>query len=96
MTNYHPLKGFQPQRCNKDRKKRLCYYYEEKYELGHKCKKKQNFLLDGHDNEVEATCEVENNVRNDDLVVSINVIFGSTSHQTMIIYGNIKKKVITY
>ena len=59
-------------------------------------KRKKKILLDGHDSEVEATCEVENNVRNDDLVVSIDVIFGSTSHQTMRICGNIKKKVITF
>ena len=29
------------------------------YEPGHKCKRKQFFILDGHKSEVEATCEVE-------------------------------------
>ena len=36
--------------------KRYCYYC---YELGHKCKRKQIFLLNGHESEVEATCEVK-------------------------------------
>ena len=79
----------------KIRDKRLCYYCDEKYEPSHKCKMKQNFLLDGHENEVEATCKAENNIMEDDLMVSINAIFGSTSHQTMRICGNIKKKVLT-
>ena len=73
----------------------LCYYCDEKYESGHKCKRKQNFLLDGHESEVEEICEAENNIKKDDLVVSINAIFGSKSHQTMRIHGNIKKKVVT-
>ena len=47
---------------------------------GHKSKRKQFFLLDGHESEVEATCEAENNIRLDDFMVSMNAIFGSTSH----------------
>ena len=44
---------------------------------------------------MEEICEAENNIKEDDLMVSINAIFGSKSHQTMRIHGNIKKKVVT-
>ncbi|KAL6327250.1 hypothetical protein AAG906_016677 [Vitis piasezkii] len=63
----------------KIRDKRLCYYCNEKYEPSHKLK---------------ATCKAENNIREDNLVVSIKTIFGSTSYQTMRIHGNIKKRLI--
>ena len=48
------------------REKRLCYYCDEKHEPGHKCKRKQIFLLDGHESEVDVTCEVENNIKEDE------------------------------
>ena len=79
----------------KRKKKRLCYYCNEKYEPDHKCKRKQIFLLDGDESEEKATCEVENDIKEDDLVVSLNAISGSTSHQTMRIRGNIKRKALT-
>ena len=75
-------------------KKKFCYYCDEKYEFGYKYKMRQNFLLNGHKSEGKATSEAKND-QEDDLVVLINVIFRPTSHQTMKIHGNIKKKVVT-
>ena len=79
IVDYHLLRGFELQKCKRNGT-RLYYYCDEKYEPHHKCKKKQTFLLDGYEKKMEMTCEVENNIRDDDLVVSINAIFGSTSH----------------
>ena len=81
-------------KCKRDEKK-FCYYCDEKYESGYKYKMRQFFLLNGHKSEGKATSEAKND-QEDDLVVLINAIFCSTSHQTMRICGNIKKKVITY
>ena len=53
------------------REEKVCYYCDEKYEPSHKCKRKQNFLLNSHESEVEVTCEAKNNIKEDDLVVSI-------------------------
>ena len=68
------------------------FYCDEKYEFDHKCKRKQIFLLDGNESEGKTTCEVENDIKEDDPMVSINAISSSTSHQNIRIYGNIKKK----
>ena len=52
-------------------------------------------VKDSNDSDGEAICEAKNDIREDDLVVSINAIFDSTSHQIMRIGGNIKKKYVT-
>lgn len=62
---YYLLRGFQLQRCRRCIKKRLCYYYDWKYKLGHKCKRKQNFLLDGDESEGKAISEAENDIKED-------------------------------
>ena len=56
------------------------FYCDEKYESNHKCKRKQFFLLDGDESEGKTTCEVENDIKEDGPMVSINAISSSTSH----------------
>ena len=51
-----PIKRISATRMQERQEKRYCYYC---YEPGHKCKRKQIFLLAGHESEVEATCEVK-------------------------------------
>ena len=44
------------------KKKKFCYYCDEKYEFGYKYKMRQNFLLNGHQSEGKATCEAKNDI----------------------------------
>ena len=83
------------QGCKRHRKKGFVIIMTRSMSLNYKCKNKQNFLLDSHERERKVTFEAENGIKEDNLTVSINAIFGSTSHQTMRICGNIKKKHVT-
>ena len=49
-------------KCKRDEKK-FCYYCDEKYEPGYKCKKRQFFLLNGHKSEGKATSEAKNDIK---------------------------------
>ena len=63
ITNYHPLRIFQPQKCKRDEKKKFCYYCDEKYESGYKYKMRQFFQLNGHKSEGKATSKVKNDIK---------------------------------
>ena len=83
------------QGCKRHVKKGFVIIMTRSMSLNYKCKNKQNFLLDSHERKRKVTFEAKNGIKEDDLTVSINSIFGSTSHQTMRICGNIKKKHVT-
>lgn len=87
-----PIKRISAAEMQERRDKKLCYYCDEKYEPGHKCKKRQIFLLEGE--ESEDTID-ENSTETKDPIVSVHALSGSVSHQTMRIRGNIKNKAIT-
>lgn len=73
----------------------LFYYCDEKYEFGHQCKKKHIYLLEGKQSLEKVQDKSENIVNDENSSVSLLTIYGSISHQTMRIHGNIKKKAIT-
>ena len=76
------------------RDKKLCYYCDEKYELRHKCKKRRIYLLKGEE-EGETSGESDKLEEEEEKsLVSIHVIAKATSHQTMRIRSNNKKKDI--
>ena len=65
------------------REKKLCYYCDEKYEPGHKCKRRQIYFLEG---EKEGETSGENDKLEEDEgepLVSIHAIAGATPHQTV-------------
>ena len=67
------------------REKKLCYYCDEKYELGHKCKRRQIYFLKGED---EGKTSGENDKFEEDEEEPL-VLVHATPHQTMRIKGNI-------
>ena len=77
-----------------DRKeKKLCYYCDKKYEPRHKCERRQIYLLEGKEDGEIIGQNDEPIGQEDEPLVSVHAIVGATSHQTMQIRGNIKKKV---
>ena len=63
--------------------KKLCYYCDEKYKVGHKCKHKQIFLLEGEESEEKTMNEGSTEVEVDP-VVSIHALSRSillTNHE---------------
>ena len=45
------------------KKKKFCYYCDEKYESAYKYKKRELFLLNGHKSEGKATSEAKNDTK---------------------------------
>ena len=87
------------------RKQGLCYYYDEKYSLGHKCKKPKLFQIDvtSHNSLEEAPPfeepeeEDEDNQQDNELpatpeepIISLHALAGISSPQTLKIRGFIK------
>ena len=61
------------------REKKLCYYCDEKYEPGHKCKRRQIYLLEGEEEGENDKFEEEE----EEPLVSVHAIARATPHQTM-------------
>lgn len=62
---------------HKQLEKKLCYYYDEKYELRLKCKKRNIFLLkgvEGDDTIEEKEDEADEAENIEELVVSLNAL----------------------
>jgi hypothetical protein len=47
--NNYPVKKISPSQMHEHREKGLCYYYDDKWNLGHKCKSPKIYLLIGMD-----------------------------------------------
>ncbi|KAH9699109.1 hypothetical protein KPL71_024219 [Citrus sinensis] len=94
MGQIPPIKRISAAEMQERRANKLCYYCDEKFEPGHKCKQRQIYLLEGED---DAELSDEGNKIGDDEedhLVSLHAMSGAVSHQTMRIKGNIKKKGI--
>ena len=76
------------------KEKKLCYYCDEKYEPRHKCEMRQIYLLEGKEDGDIIGENDEPIGQEEEPLVSVHAIVGATSHQTMRIRDNIKKKVI--
>jgi hypothetical protein len=77
------------------RENKLCYYCDERYEPGHKCKRRHIYLLEGE--ELEDNYEEEKDAENDEEpIISMHALAGATSHQMIRVRGNIKKKELLY
>lgn len=83
------------------RKQGLCYYYDEKYSPGHKCKEPKFFQIDATDYssseedpplEEHEAVEEDNQKDNvpDEPVISLHALVGISSPQTLKIRGFIK------
>lgn len=62
------------------RDKKLCYYYDEKYESRHKCKRRQIYLVEG---EEDGEMIVENDElegHDEDPIVLVYAIVRAISH----------------
>ncbi|KAH9733790.1 hypothetical protein KPL71_017135 [Citrus sinensis] len=90
-----PVKRISTAEMQVRREKKLCYYYDEKYEPGHVCKHKHIYLLQGGDSEGEEPNEADKVEGKEESRVSLLVVSGYSTHQTMRIGGSIKKKAIT-
>eukprot|EP00253_Pinus_taeda_P036679 PITA_36679 len=106
------LKGqkVSPVEMAKRRKQGLCYYCDEKYSLGHKCKEPKFFQIDatGYSSSEEDTplekpkaVEEDNQKDNvpDELVISLHALAGISSPQTLKIRGrreNVKLQMGDY
>lgn len=65
------------------RNKKLCYYYDEKYEAGHKCKWRQIYLLEGEEGDEMIGENVGLEGEDEDPLVLVHAIVGAISRQTM-------------
>ncbi|KAH9735939.1 hypothetical protein KPL71_017914 [Citrus sinensis] len=90
-----PVKRISTAEMQVRREKKLCYYCDEKYEPGHVCKQKHIYLLQGEDSEGEEPNEADKVEGKEESQVSLLAVLGSSTHQTMRIGGNIKKKAMT-
>lgn len=90
-----PIKKIQQLKCKREETRNFVINVMKNMSLanGHRCIKRQIFLLEGEENEEEIS--YENNTKTEDPIVLVHALFGSVSHQTMRIRGNIKKKAIT-
>ena len=98
------IKKLTPSEMQARRDKGLCYFCEEPYVFGHKCKRAQLFMLtteEDEGNEVEFKQEggeiqtMQNTEPAIDVGISIQAISGGTSYQTLILEGKCKKQPIT-
>ena len=58
-TQLPPIKRISATKIQDRWDKSLCYYCDERYEPSHKYKRKQIFLLDGHESKVEAIVKLK-------------------------------------
>lgn len=79
------------------RKKGLCYYCDERFVPGHRCKKLQIFLLeesnDTKDEDVSIPSKVDEH--NSSMEVSFNALIGLAKAQTMRLNGLIKQTTVS-
>ena len=93
------------------RKQGLCYYCNEKYSPGHKCKEPKFFQIDAIDHSSleeapplkEPEEEDEDNQQDnelpatpEELVLSLNALAGISSHQSLKIKGFIKHRTLVF
>ncbi|KAF7119456.1 hypothetical protein RHSIM_Rhsim13G0234900 [Rhododendron simsii] len=81
------------------RDKGLCYNCDEKYVRGHRCQRRQLYLLVGEDEEppdTEPGVVIEEVIPPwNDMQISMHAISGSTSFRTMRVTGKVKGRTIT-
>lgn len=81
------------------RDKGLCYNCDEKYVRGHRCQRRQLYLLVGENEEppeTEPGGVIEEVIPPwSDMQISMHVISGSTSFRTMRVTGKVKGRAIT-
>eukprot|EP00253_Pinus_taeda_P002438 PITA_02438 len=94
-----------PQEMAERRKQGLCYYCDEKYSPGHKCKEPKFFQIDATDYssteedpplEEQEAIEEDNQkeIVSDDPVISLNALAGISSPQTLKIRGFLKHRPV--
>ena len=66
------------------RDKRLCYYYNEKYEPMHKCKRRQIYFLEGE--EEEETNEESHKIKEEEEKLLVSVHICNTPKYTLIVF----------
>lgn len=85
-----------PAEFDERRSKGLCFFCDEKYEFGHRCKGKrpQLYHLELEDGEEEPTGKHEEEVDNEFSHISINALAGITDYQTLRITGHYGKRAL--
>jgi len=94
-----------PQEMAERRKQGLCYYCDEKYSPGHKCKEPKFFQIDATDyssNEEDPPLEEQEAIEednqkeivSDDPVISLHALAGISSPQTLKIRGFLKHRPV--
>ncbi|KAF5475861.1 hypothetical protein F2P56_007623 [Juglans regia] len=104
-----PIKRITPAQMQERKEKRLCYYCDEKFHLGHKCSRLKLFLLEGiegeekeetESNEGKLTAieyqgvEEEEEELGELLSISLHAIAGSLSPKTMRVEGIINHQKV--
>lgn len=78
------------------RKQDLCYFCDEKFTPGRKCRPKQLYIITGEEEEDnEQTEDIIETISEGDGEISMHALTGNIIHHTIRIQGMIKKKAIT-
>ncbi|KAG8375100.1 hypothetical protein BUALT_Bualt10G0065200 [Buddleja alternifolia] len=80
------------------KEKNLCYNCEETFVPGHRCKQRQIYMIMSEEEELihnsqlgnEITNEIEDEMIDDDMTISLNSLSGTTDMNTLRIQGSIK------
>ncbi|CAB4303865.1 unnamed protein product [Prunus armeniaca] len=97
--NFMPIKWLSPAELKEQRDKGLCFNCDEKFSLGHRCKKL--FLVEGCspdvEDEAEGECSAKVDLVGEELPeVSIDAIYGARTPQTIRVHGNVGKYQMTF
>ena len=81
MGQIPSIKRISAAEMHERRAKKLCYYCDEKFDPGHKCKQQQIYLLEEKDD--EELSDEGNKIKDDeeDHLVSLHTMSGAVSHQ---------------
>lgn len=96
--NQYPIKKLTQREMEARKEKGLCFNCDEKFVRGHRCQRKQLFLIIGEEEEEEEISPDISEMIIEDLEnvqISMHALVGSYSFRTMRIKGNLRGRTIT-
>ncbi|KAF7154148.1 hypothetical protein RHSIM_Rhsim01G0093400 [Rhododendron simsii] len=95
---YMPFKTLTPKEMDAKRAKGLCFNCDERFVKGHRCQKKQLYVIIGDEEEEEDIGQdnpgVDVATLKDEMLISIHALAESNSFRTMRVVGTIKGKEV--
>ncbi|KAF7126963.1 hypothetical protein RHSIM_Rhsim11G0145700 [Rhododendron simsii] len=93
---YMLFKTLTPKEMDARRAKGLCFNCDERFVKGHRCQKKQLYVITGDEEEEDDTGQdnpgVEEATLEDEVHISVHALAGSNSFRTMRVVGTVKGK----